>query len=431
MHQRYYIRPLEHALTTDAPKINQHYGFGAWPSRDFSIKQKSIQKRWGYSEDRDLGEYVYDVLKLELSSGSRYTVYLTLDDVAIRTTGTDETWQYITETWTTDDIASISGATVTKNAGTAWTNNVAAGDFFILNDDHDAAEEPDATWAEIESVDNANQITLTANYAGTTGSAWTKDYKIRKVYSVPANESWDSCIVDDKLVVVNGNIQPQYWSGSNYLGNIDDSDTINKARYCIEYGNRVLVADYGTTRAPTSVAWSSNTDITEWDSGVDTSAGQNEFKDTGSFITGLGKIGPNIIVYFQDLIIIGNRTGISTEPFKFSTTKPGVGLAAPKSLVEFQSTNAFIGNNNFYKMEGTTPVVLDPQGKMREKFFDIVGKTEIQKTVGFHNLSNNELIWVANTKADGKLAFAYNYLFGEWTVHNYADDITCGGRGAI
>ena len=431
MHQRYFIRPLEHALTTDAPKINQQYSFGAWPSKDFSIKQRSIQKRWGYSEDRDLGEYVYDVAKYEISTGSRYTVYLTEDDIAIRTTGTDETWQYLTETWTTDTIASISGATVTKTAGTTWVDNVAVGDFFILNDDHSAAKESDTNWATIKTVDGANQITLTASYTGTTGSSWTKAYKIRKIYAVPDNEAWDYCIVNNKMVAVNGSIQPQYWSGSNYFANIDDSDTINKARYCIEYGNRVLVADYGTTRAPTSVAWSSNTDITEWDSGVDTTAGQNEFKDTGSFITGLGKIGPNIIVYFRDLIVIGYRTGESDAPFSFPTTKPGIGLVAPRSLIEFNSTNAFVGDNNFYKMEGTTPVILDEQGKMREKFFDIVGKTEITKTFGFHNKMENELVWVANTKADGKLAFAYNYLFGEWCVYNYADDITCGGVGAI
>jgi len=431
MHQRYYIRPLEHALTTDAPKVNQLYGFGAWPSKDFSVKQRSIQKRWGYSEDRDLGEYVYDIVKLELSAGSRYTVYLTLDDVAIRTTGTNETYQYITETWTTDTIASISGATVTKNAGTTWATNVAAGDFFILDADHSAAVEADANWATISTVDGANQITLTASYTGTTGAGLGAGYKIRKVYSVPSNESWGHCIVDDKLVVVNGNIQPQYWTGSNYLSNLDDSDTINKARYCIEYGNRVLVADYGATRLPTSVAWSANTDITEWDSGVDTSAGQVEFKDTGSFITGLGKIGPNIMVYFRDLVVVGNRTGIDTAPFKFSVTKPGVGLVAPRSLLEYNSTNAFIGSNNFYRMDGTTPVPLDEQGKMREKFFDIVGETEITKTVGVHNKDQNELIWIANTKADGKLGFAYNYLLGEWTVYNYADDITCGGPGAI
>ena len=431
MHKRYFIRPLEHALTTDAPKINQQYGFGAWPSKNFSVKQRSIQKRWGYSEDRDLEEYVYKVLKYETSTGSRYCVYLTEDDVAIRTTGANETWQYITETWTTDTIASISGATVTKSAGTSWVGNVAVGDYFILGDDHSAAAEPDANWAVIKTVDSANQITLTASYTGTTGSTWTKAYKIRKIYSVPTNESWGHCIVADSLVVVNGDIQPQYWAGSNYLANIDDSDTINKARYCIEYGNRVLVADYGSTRAPTSVAWSSNTDITEWDSGVDTTAGQNEFKDTGSFITGLGKIGPNLIVYFRDLIVVGNRTGISDAPFTFSITKPGVGLVAPQSLVEFQGTNAFVGDNNFYKMEGTAPIPLDEQGKMREKFFDIVGKTEIQNTVGFHNKLENELVWIANTKADGKLAFAYNYLFGEWTVNEYAHDITCGGVGAI
>ena len=377
MHRRYYIRPLEHALTTDAPKVNQLYGFGAWPSKDFSIRQRSIQKRWGYSEDRDLGEYVYDIVKLELSAGSRYTVYLTEDDVAIRTTGTNETYQYITETWTTDTIASISGTTVTKNAGTSWSGNVAAGDKFILDDDHSSAVEDDANWATIDSVDGANQITLTANYAGTTGAGLGASYKIRKVYSVPSNESWGYCIVDDKLVVVNGDIQPQYWTGSNYLSNLDDSDTINKARYCIEYGNRVLVADYGATRLPTSLAWSANTDITEFDSGVDTSAGQVEFKDTNSFITGLGKIGPNIIVYFRDLIIVGNRTGVDTAPFSFSVTKPGAGLVAPRSLLEYNSTNAFVGVNNFFKMEGTTPVPLDEQGKMREKFFDIVAPTEL------------------------------------------------------
>jgi len=91
-------------------------------------------------------------------------------------------------------------------------------------------------------------------------------------------------------------------------------------------------------------------------------------------------------------------------------------------------TNAFIGRNDFYVIDGGKPVEIRPT--IRDTFFDMVEETEIKKAFGFVNYLEDEIIWVANT-SEGKKAFVWDYKTGEWYIYDYAHDVTAGGRGAI
>ena len=423
MRKHFFLRPTEHGLTTDAATLIQSPTHAAWPTRNVVVDQRSIQKRWGYTEDRDLGSgvYVHDISLFSEKDGTQNTMFLTETDLCRRESST---FSYKTETYTTDTIDDITTKVVTKNAGTTWVGNVAVGDKFILDDDHSATAEEDANWGTIASVDGANQITLAANYSGTTGSGLGKDYKVRKVYTTPTNEHWSWAIVDDTFCFGNGDINVQAWSGSGYASALHATYAI-KARYMIEFANRLVLADYGTTRDPLGIIWSAEGDPSTW---TGNTAGSAQLLQTGDFITGLGRVGANIIVYKTDTIIIGIQTGVSTAPIAFPTVRRGVGLIAPYSLVEFLGTNAWIGRDDFYVIDGDYPRPLDEKDMMREKFFDLVSDTEIERTVGWHNYLNNTINWVANT-SEGRLGFSYNYKLGEWGVHDYADSITCAGRG--
>lgn len=431
MRQRYFYRPLENSLSTDYPEFNVPFSMATWPTKNIKVNQHSIKKRWGYgTADKDLGDGV-DVQQIaiyRLKDGtSPYTMYLTDTDLIKRETSGSNTWSYKTTTYTTGSVINITTDTVT-GSGTSWyTSGLAAGDKFILDTDHSSAVEEDANWAEILTVDaNGTEIVLTGSYSGTTG-AMSETYKGRMVYSTPTDERWSYTIVGDKFCFTNGNTNVQYWDGgSGYAADLDTSHAIN-ARYCIEYANRLIIADYGTSRDPLGLAWSGENDPTEFNPGTDNTAGSIQFLETKDFITGLGRVGAVLLVYKRDSIIFGNRTGIATGPFNFPRTRKGIGCVAPHSIIDFMGTNAFIGRDDFYVIDAEFPRPIGE--RIRDKFFAIVGYTELEKVWGFLDQVNNELIWVANT-SEGKYAFVWNYRLNQWTSYEFGHDIVIGGQGA-
>jgi hypothetical protein len=425
MYRKFIIRPLEHGVSTQYIDLFTPQGFSPF-SNNVKIMQKSARKRWGYSLDRTLDSMVYDIALFQLTDGTRHTLYLTATDLCHREAGGSNTWSYLTDTYVTGTISNVTGKVITGSS-TLWKTPLvlAAGDKFILDADETATIEPDTNWGTISTIDSDTQITLVDNYSGTTG-AMTGTYKARKVYSVAVNNRWQHAIVGDKFCFGNGTTNVQYWNGTGYAADLNATNA-NKARYLIEYANRLCLADYftGSTRFPLSFKYSKEGDPTDW---VDSTAGEMDLLETDDYITGMGKVGSSIILYKRDGIIIGNRTGVATQPIVFPTQKKGIGLAAPYSLVEFLGTNAWVGRSDFYALDGEEPTPIGDW--VRNIFFDIVPEAEVQNVWGFHNNLTNELMWKANT-IDGPFLFVFNYKEKEWYIYQFYNDMSAAGRGAI
>jgi len=411
-----------HAQSTEFADSLVPYTHMGWGAENLIIRQNSSKKRWGYTEDRDLGSAVvpYSVVLYVLKGGTRYTLYLTASDLCSKETGALETFSYKTETYTTGTVTDITGTTVT-GSGTSWNTKAVAGDYFIMDSDHSAKKEVDANWGTIASITSDTELELDAAYTKNgTG------YKIRNVYTMPANERWTWDIVGDKFCFTNGNTTCSYWSGSNYATTLEATPSVAiKARYCIEYANRLFIADYGSSRDPLGIAWSKENDPTDW---TDSSAGSAQFFETDSYITGLGKSGASLIIFREDSIMIGSRTGVSTSPVTFPRHRGGVGCVAPYSIVQVMGTSAFLGRDDFYIMRADYPESIGE--KIRDKFFEIVSPTEVKKTWGFLNQLTNEVNWFANT-SEGLLNFVFNYKTKDWYVNRYAGSIIGAGRGAV
>jgi hypothetical protein len=116
----------------------------------------------------------------------------------------------------------------------------------------------------------------------------------------------------------------------------------------------------------------------------------------------------------------------------FPSEKRGVGCIAPYSIVPVMGTNVFLGRDDFYIINGNRaePVDGGRETKIRQKFFEIVGKTEAENVWGFENYLENEIIWIANT-TEGKFGFVWDYKTNEWVVYQYQADVSGAGRGAI
>jgi len=427
MYRKYVFRPLEHALAVDASSLHQDLGYAAWPSQNFKVLQRSLQKRYGYREFRDVKEEVQAIVYFTSTAGTNSTVYLTSANACkYESSGT---FSYITKKYSTGTVSGIGNGNddVVTGTGTPdWvsTDGPAAGDFFIMDDDLTSASEIDEHWQEIESVDSDTQITLVDSYRGATSSG---NYTIRQVYTVPTDERWSWCIFDDKLVITNGDSYPQYWAGS---GNFTNCDTTNatKARYCIEYVDRLILADMYVSgaRKTQRIMWSKNGDLTDW---TDATAGSADLEDTEDIITGLGKVGTDLIVYKSDSMVIGNRTGSSTVPIAFPRYQKGIGCPAPYSIVSAAGTNFFIGRDDFYVMVGTQPYPIGE--KIRYKFFDIVNPTELTRAFGYANTLQNEIRWFVNDENNNRRCFVYDYKRKECGHYIYNADMSCGERGVV
>jgi len=453
MGRKYTIR-LDKGLNYTSPALYTPPGSMLYPSKNVRIDQNSAKKRWGYhTAHRSMGTGidVQIIADYQLKTGTaatRHTLYLTRDllttpavivgDLCAKKTGTNETFKYITEmgdyNTTIESITDATNSVVTAKSGTTFsTDGIEAGDYFVLDttDLADVNKEVDTSWMAIKTVDSETQLTLVGNYAtnGTTSADFDPDESalIRKTFKVPANERYAWAIVGDKFCFTSGGDDVKYWDGgaATYAVNLETALTVaRQARYCIEFANRLIIADYGTTRDPLGLAWSKEGDPTNWTA---SSAGAMAFLQSADFITGLGKIGTSLFVYKQDSYHVGNRTGNTFVPIEFPVHKLGVGLFAPYSLVHFMGTNAFLGKDNFYAIVGIFPQAIGDE--IRQFFFDEVTQANAENVWGFVNEIEHELHWIATTTTYGQLDFVYNWFEKKWYIHDYNDTITGFGKG--
>lgn len=434
MIEEYEIDPLEHMLDLSKPPANINRLFATYPSINTMDYRDRIKKRWGYSAYRDMGSGVktQHIVAFEKEDATKNIMILTETDLGLVETASGKTFSYKTETNLYIDgdskgITDITGAVVTFDASaTLQTDGLAAGDKFILDDDHTSDEEPDTNWGTVLTVDSETQLTLTATYAGTTGSfvGAPKDGRVRLVYSIPTDGRWQFALVDNQFFFTNGSVDLQYWDGTAAFASAVDSTNLKNARYCLEYANRLLIADYTVAgdRNPWALGYSEIGDPTDFTTAI--TGGRIDFAGTQDFITGLAKVGINIIVFKEDSFHQGYRTGDSKDPMTFPKERPGIGNFAPYSLTPFQGTCAFLWRNDFYVIEGTEPRAIG--GRMAYDFFRLVEEANQKNCWGFNVQRESQICWVADTK-DGRLGFVWDYKEDEWGIYNFWDDMVGGG----
>jgi len=438
------VRPAEHLYDLQYASANANPQAAAWPSMNIQMYRKSIQKRPGYTVDKSFpsGEAIQECIVYTKYNNKSYSLILSEANLMKREPDSVSggTWSYITETYTggASGTATTNGTTGVEFADTSLLDvgEVAASDKFILNiaADHSADKEPasGSKWTNIASVTDSDTLVLSAAYGGTST---TDAFKIRKVYTTPTGERWTWAIVNDKFCFTNGNTNVQYWDGSGYAQELNPTNA-SKARYCLNYANRLLLADLyfsedsGETsiRHPWTLRWSAEGKPETYLADGDTSAGETDFLGTDDVITGLGQVGNQIVVYKYNTLIFGNRTGISTAPLEFPIERRGMGCIAPYSIVPVMGTNVFLGSDNFYSLNGDIPEQFGD--KIRDKFFDIVDEAERKKVWGKLMPGLRKIFWFANTNSgEGQVAFVYDFTNKEWGTWKFYNEVT--GMGEV
>lgn len=420
MRRIYSVKPISAGLALNYPPFYATAGALQWSSQNVRLNMNRLERRWDTSTFRTFGsgETLYGSPLFKKTDGNYCLLALTDSDLAIIRTTTGATYSYLTDTYTTGTISNISGTAVT-GSGTAWNSSgLAAGDKIALTADLSVTEEPQSNWATIATVDSDTAITLASSYSG---SGTSGAYRARKIYSVPAGERWQYTSVNGYFCFTNGNVNTQVWDGSDPEGTGNfatdaDSTYAKQARYCTAYVNRLCLADIYDSDIGGRNMWilrtSKQSDPTNF---TDSTAVDYYFEETQEPIMGLGVSGGQIIVYKKTMFYVGYPTGTATDPLTFPKPMPGVGLFAPYSLVNFMGTNAFMGVDDFYMLNGDTAVSIG--ATIRHKFFSIVNQSQASKVFGFNCPKYNEILWIADT-SEGQITLVYNWKEQAWYMYN-------------
>lgn len=177
--------------------------------------------------------------------------------------------------------------------------------------------------------------------------------------------------MQDLLVVANKVNRLQSWDGQDATPVADLSPDAPIAWFVTPIGNRLMAArlKVGSDIDPYALAWSADDLITNWTSaglGAGTAFLEPEGRGGGpDFISGLAAIETAAVVFRQRSIVMGVRTGIGSQPFRFSTVIFGLGTDAPYAVASTGHAVGviFLGNDlNVHLFDGqNAPVTIgDP-----------------------------------------------------------------------
>ena len=412
------------------PFLPSQVGTMKYQNANYTLNMRAFQgsskKRFGATASiASVGEPVLNVIRVLSKDGTNdKTVILTPTNMGIMNTNWTS-FLYRTEMIIyTDSVADITGKVVTFKAGTTIdTDGALAGDYFILDDDWGTSD-PDTNWGVIDTIDSETQCTLVSNYPGTTG-AWGGSEKtgyIRQVFTAPDSPitntyySWSWAIVDDKLCFTNPNHRVQYYSfATGYSISLDSTEAVN-FKFCIDYANRLILANTAETASedPLEIKWSKENDPTDW---TDTTAGNLTLQTSEMEITGLGKMGNYLVVFTPHSLIFGSRTGISTSPIIFPDERKGVGAWASDSIVHADGTVFFMGQNDFYKLDGTYPMSIGQP--IRDEVFANISSNDLRAMKGLHSPTTNEIWWFMPLT---RYVYAYDYIRKAWNYYAFSND---------
>lgn len=173
-----------------------------------------------------------------------------------------------------------------------------------------------------------------------------------------------SVVMQDKLVVANRADRLKAWDGIDANPVADLSADAPICHYIAPFGQRLVAARVkdGTTFDPYKIQWSADGLITNWTSAV-LGAGSVILEPEGKtgapeFIKGLSALEVALAVYRDRSIVLGTRTGVGSQPFRWATVVFGLGTDSPYSIANGGITigDFFLGNDlNVYIFNGREP----------------------------------------------------------------------------
>jgi hypothetical protein len=158
------------------------------------------------------------------------------------------------------------------------------------------------------------------------------------------------------LYGMNGVDTPRQWTGSGSVGNwtsTSGSVAVPNGTYMTYAQNQVYVA--GVSSNPSRVYFSAIGDPTNWDPTSNLGAGFLDFDpDDGSAITGLGTVGPYVLVAKRRKLFVVTQPGNAAVASTVRRLSTNIGCVAHRSIAEDENGTYFLAEDrNVYLTNGS------------------------------------------------------------------------------
>lgn len=269
-------------------------------------------------------------------------------------------WEIEYETYTKGTVDTISGTSVTGDAGTDWaTRDTTTGTRIYTGEGAEFKLDADSDddYTVIDSVGGDTALTLAESYPGTTGSGMSAAYTIRKRFRGTTADFFASVEFQGDLYFSNGvdSLRRYEVDGTPRITAVADSTTagnVPAASILEVYARRIVAAgldDYArATENDQFIAWCAEADPTDW---TGPGSGSRNFLETPGRVQDLKAMDESLVVYKEYDIFFGTRTDQSEPPFTFEPkiTSRRHGCLSGRSVVPIDGAgHLYLGQDNFY-----------------------------------------------------------------------------------
>lgn len=211
-----------------------------------------------------------------------------------------------------------------------------------------------------------------------SGTTWTDISRVGG-YTGSDDQLYDSCVCLNDYVFTNYVDKIQYWDGvAGTALNLPaagggGSLEFTRAKYCAAFAGRLFIANL-TEESPTKVRalrvrWSAELVYRASADWTALGSGFVDLAETPDEITGMAKLGNNLVVYKKRSVVVGFETGNINNPFVWqyisvADLDKGTGLVAHQTIANLQGFHLGLFNDNVYRNDGHlipvgSPVIRD------------------------------------------------------------------------
>lgn len=176
---------------------------------------------------------------------------------------------------------------------------------------------------------------------------------------------------------------------------------------------------------PWKVQWCNTADIETWSGG---NSGSQLLSDEPSDIQQLVKLNQYAAAYKKDSLWLGRKVETS-DTFIFECIKTGIGLSAPRGVVDVEGIHYFMSMNDFHTWYGSQPVSIG--ASVRDQVFSKINRERMGRCFALHVQELAE-VWFFIVVAGGEWpseVWKYNYRTGFW-YYDTCSNITCATKWA-
>jgi len=374
--------------------------------RDGKITNRNVGYELFFASGINLGNHTLLIDDFVQTNGTSITIFGTKEDLFQYDSGSNEP-KYITPTYATGTVAVTNGSAVVTLTGSGWTANVKVGDKFHAGSA--AQVDTDAIWYEVLTRDSDTQITLTANYAGSTLSGLA--YTIRKLFTATDLDYWDTEVFPDApLGTTSGLAAGDHWFATNgtelvvWNGVVPQvvvlataTTGLNFACKNLTYYKNMMLYGNLFESSTTKPSNAKNSAIADPENVTTLEANEFIFLEGVDEILAMVRLGDMMVIYGANSVAIAQFVNVPLF-FAIRTVQPGIGIYGPRTYMDFGDYHEFLSQDRAYRFDG---VRLTPFGE--QIFPDVLQRADRARSAkSYVQQSKEELevYWVIALSTD-------------------------------